>query len=247
MFNFIKKKPPILTLRLVALERADEDCIDRPALLEAITKTWRSTVGNAPLSYDIYGPYGIAKGRTVGLQAFENKLQRKGHEAYSGYSANDGQRAGFHVNFFGSPPYGVRFLEIVFWFASSELQIDPSKIVQGISEVARIDYGYVSELPGNYDVFAEAPIKRGIFGISVDVGNNPLSQWYKSVHLITEGQVRDIYSINFLNQKQVDALRHHCDVQVSAIAQELYSLRIDSVTERTRIRNCLREKNNVSP
>lgn len=119
----------------------------------------------------------------IGLKAFESKLNKKGHDAYYGYSAWDGDCAGFHVGFQDSPPYGAKFAEILLWFASGDVPANILGIVSTIAPVARTNYGYMSLLPANYDPVSESPIKHGLFGVSVQVGTNELRRWYKNIHL----------------------------------------------------------------
>ncbi|WLI88573.1 hypothetical protein Q4S45_17880 [Massilia sp. R2A-15] len=238
MFGLFAKRPPITTIRLNSLERTGgRSHAIRPALLEGLLQAWRAAIGDLPSSFDIHGPYGIAKGQSIGLRAFESKLQRKGHDAYSGYSCWDEHKAGFNVSFFESPPYPTSFVEILFWFVSTEVQADAKAIVSAMADVIPIDYGYVSELPGNLEPLSESPIKNGIFGSSVQIGTNELSQWNRKIHLAAEGRIRDIYPINFLNPKQIDSLRSFGEFEVEAIAERLYMLRIDDVAHLARLKS----------
>jgi hypothetical protein len=245
-FGLFKTKPPIVTIRLTALEGAEHGRIDRPALVEALLKAWRGAMGGPPDTFDIDGPYGIAKGRGVGLQAFENKLRKKGHDAYHGYVAWDRQRAGFCVSFLASPPYSTSFVEIVLWFDSAAVAINAVDMVNELALAVRIDYGYVFDLPGNFSPLSEAPIKRGIFGSSIQVGGNALSEWNKEIHLVAEGGIRDIYPVNFLNSRQVDAVRGFSEFEMKAIAGGLHVLQVDDAAELANLKKRFRTAKNTS-
>ncbi|SFG87402.1 hypothetical protein SAMN05518865_12115 [Duganella sp. CF458] len=208
MFNLFKKKPPITTLRLYALQKQGDDYIQRPQLLKGVFAAWKSVTGTLPEDFDIDGPYGIAKGRTVGLKSFLSKLQKKGHSAYHGYTGVHEDHGGLHVSFFEAPPYSAAFVEIVLWLYEPNAVDAAVEMVRQLLAMHKIDYGYLIELPHDHDPVSEPRIKRGILGTSISVGNNSLNKWHRQVQTLQDGLVRDIYSLNFLNAKQVEQITH---------------------------------------
>ena len=52
----------------------------------------------------IHGPYGIPKGRHIGIRAFKNKLKLKGHEKYYALSGKTDSKLGFEARFEASSP-----------------------------------------------------------------------------------------------------------------------------------------------
>src|SRR6185436_17682848 len=95
-----------------------------------------------PIEYDIDGPYRIPKGRTIGLKAFEHKLEEKGHEPYYGYRGVTPGESGFLVSFFDAPAYPSGFCEITVWRNSGTGAIDSCGFVQRIARAIQVDYGY---------------------------------------------------------------------------------------------------------
>ena len=111
LFGFGGTQRFFQTIRLLTLETEVRAAIDRPAMLAALLQAWQEAIGHPPDELHIDGPYGIAKGSTVGLKAFHAKFKGEGHAKYHGYSGSY-QRNGFNVTFFRSPPYGTNFVEI---------------------------------------------------------------------------------------------------------------------------------------
>jgi hypothetical protein len=242
MFKFFRKKTPnpVKAIRLTTLEPQLRADFDRPALVEILLQAWSEAAGCLPDSYDIYGPYGIPKGRGVGLRAFRNRLRDRGHADDYGYLAADEQRGGVYVSFLESPPYPADFCEIVLWFRSSVAEVDAAAIVSRIAAVIPIDYGYLSELNENQAPLGESIIRRHLFGgTSIEVGNNALSRWHRNIHAISSGGLRDIYRLNFLNQKQLARLRQCGDVEAEPITGDLYSVPVESAAQRRELRTCL--------
>lgn len=236
MFNLFKKKPPTTTLRLYALQKHGDDDIQRPQLLDGVLAAWRSATGALPDGFDIYGPYGIAKGRPVGLKSFLAKLHKKGHSAYYGYSASHQGHGGLHVSFFEAPPYSAAFVEIVFWLHEPIAADAAIEMVSQLLAKHKIDYGYLIELPSDHDPLSESRIKRGILGTSISVGSNSLHKWHKQVPALRDGRMRDIYSLNFLNAKQVEQIAHLEILNSADVAGDLVVLRLDDPLERRRVR-----------
>lgn len=240
MFSLLRKKSPLTTLRLYVLQGLDKDRIQRPELLEGVLAAWKGATGTLPADFDIYGPYGIAKGRSVGLTTFLAKLQKKGHSAYSGYSGVDDGSGGLHMSFFETPPYSAAFVEVVLWLYAP-IAIDAAiEMVRQIRAVHQIDYGYLTELPSDHDPVSEARIKRGILGgTSVSVGNNSLSKWYQQIQALNHGCVRDIYSLNFLNAKQVGQIDNSTILDSIEATADMYVLQLEDPSERRRVRELL--------
>ncbi len=207
MFGFTSKAPPIRTMKAYSILDADgQEKIDRPRLVEVLIEVCRNIFGKTPADYDIYGPYGIPKGKTIGQQAFLKRLQDKGHDKYTGYTASVPNEFGFTCSFYSrSDTSSCAFVELVFWYGASQFAVDLPHLTKIIANAFPINYGYVLDLPDNYDVMMEMPIKKGIFGTSVST-NSKQYKWHQSVGRITEGGVRDLYRYNLLNPSQVDAL-----------------------------------------
>jgi len=237
LFGFGGKQRFVQTIRLFVLQTDGRAALDRPRMLAALLQAWQEAIGHPPDELDIYGPYGIAKGSTVGLKAFHTKLRDKGHAKYDGYSGGF-QRSGFIVTFFRSPPYGTNFVEIVLWFDNDDLKVDAVNFVDKLACEVEIDYGFVTQLGDNLCPRSEAEIKRGIFGgMSIQVGTNSLSRWHQQVETILDGAVRDIYPQNFLNDRQLDRLRQLTTVQSTAVGQGLHLVDIRTAEERRFLRH----------
>ena len=221
---FKKSQTPTLAIRLTSLAAPARAEVDRPALLDVLLSVWRDHVGNMPEWFDIFGPYGIVKGQSIGLNAFMSKLKKRGHTDYDGYVAMNEQHGGFCVSFFKTPPYEAGFCEIVLWFRPAVKGIDVVEVVRQIAAVVPVDYGYSNELRKDQDPVTESMRRRGLLGgITTDVGTNSLSQWHRKVRTVADGSLRDVYRINFLNRRQIERLREFDRPDVTRITDDLHA------------------------
>ena len=161
-----------------------------------------------PEKFDINGPYGIAKGRTVGIEAFKNKLHQKGHEKYFALFGLTEKRLGFHALFDANRP-NTTYTEIIFWYKKGLYSVsfkDLAQIVIGpLSASCAFQFDFVEGL----DIFVESKIKNGFFGISVKVN----STHKECIDKYENGGYRDIFAVNLFNSTQYSTVtKMHPDI-----------------------------------
>jgi len=195
MLNIFKRHKPINKIaKLYALNVSMEQ---REAIVDSVLNLFGSFFDEQINEFDIHGPYGIGKGKSVGYKSFTSKLKNKGHAKYSSLTGNNEEKFGFHINYL----INESTLEIIIWYSQSLYQIDLFKLIQTMSENINIQYGFVFSLPTNYCVSWESKIKDR-FG-STSISTNPdLQNWQAKVHSICKGQIRSLYPINIINKSQ---------------------------------------------
>lgn len=200
-------------LKLYSVEKDDQPSgIDREGLLDALLKLARSQFGENTEYFDIYGPYGIPKGQPVRLEAFLSRLKERGHNRYQGYrgyspSDNDDlvSRFGFRTSFDSPSSEGYKLNTVVIDWLADDFQLDEATVVRQISASLPVSYGFSEDIPELFDVLAESPFKRPLLG-SVSTSTNANYQaWQRRSSGLLDGEIRGIYSRNYLTELQ---LRH---------------------------------------
>jgi hypothetical protein len=177
---------------------------NRDLLISTILKSIEHTFNSLPIEYDIHGPYGIRKGATVGIQEFQSKLSKKGHDKYHGVWAQTNGKFGFYLQLGAllGRANSSSYSELIIWYAPKSYSINFLKLVMPILEPFNAACGFDIEIPASHDIFTETKIKRGFFGTSIEVNNKHLS-WISS---IPEGAIRGIYKNNIVNSQQLAKL-----------------------------------------
>lgn len=111
---FFKKKDEFTAIKLYSIGK-DQEFLNRPVLVEAILDVFQNILNEMPQNFDISGPYGISKGRTVGIESFKSKLQQKCHEKYYAFMGCTENCLGFHALFDANRP-NTTYTEIIFLF-----------------------------------------------------------------------------------------------------------------------------------
>jgi hypothetical protein len=171
---------------------------ERVKVVASVLNSFSEFFNEKLTEFDIHGPYGISKGKSVSYKAFTNKLQKKGHSKYSSINGNYKENFGFHINYL----IDESTLEIIIWYKESSYQIILFELVQSLSKQINIQYGFVFSLPINYCVSWESKIKKS-FG-SISISTNPeVQNWQSEVHAIQQGKIRNLYQVNIINGSQV--------------------------------------------
>ncbi len=196
---FFKKKDEFTAIKLYSIGK-DLEFINRPVLVEAILDVFQNILNEMPQDFDISGPYGISKGRTVGIESFKNKLQQKGHEKYYALMGSTENRLGFHALFDAKRP-NTTYTEIIFWFKKGSYTVPFKKIIQTIIGPLGASCAFQFDFVEGFDIFAESKIKNGFFGISVEV-NPEKQQW---IDKYESGGYRDLFTFNLFSEEQYGA------------------------------------------
>ena len=186
--------------------------LNRPMLVDTLLALFQKCFGELPKHFDIHGPYGVKKGSTVGIKSFRNKLEKRGHGDYyalTGYA--DGYSEGpfgFDCLFDAMTNSCHTYNEIVIWYLPDKYEVNVNECVSALIEVFPIDYGYVVDLPYNYDVNTEAKNTNSFWSIIFGFKSihNKLG-WCGNIASVLEGKIPDLFSVNFLNDKQADELK----------------------------------------
>lgn len=183
-----------------------QPAIDRAVLTETILGLCQEQFGDVPAQFDIHGPYGIRKGRGVGIKAFRSKLQRRGHADYYAIDGSTPGSFGFGCLFGAKTGTEHFYNELVFWYALTGKAIDVVALTSRLAAVFPTDYGYAVDLPSDYMASAESKFRRTLFGVSL-APNEQLVQWRTRIGGVLQGEVRDVFPYNFLNDAQAEKLR----------------------------------------
>jgi hypothetical protein len=186
--------------------------IQRERLVDTLLANFESCYGQGPDLLDIHGPYGVQKGRPIGVKRFKNLLQTKGFEKFYGLTmANKNHE--IHVNFLDNAhelhikgwPFGYQ--ELIIGHKKPAYSCDLLKVARDIHEVFKFDYGYITQLPDNYDLASESRIRNTLGMISSD--DSPTDRiWRKNTNKILTGDIKDVYPTNLLNDRQADKINH---------------------------------------
>ncbi len=201
---FLKKKDEFTAIKLYSIGK-DQESIDRPALVEKILDAFENILGETPKNFDINGPYGIPKGRTIGIELFKNKLHQKGHEKYFAIFGETEKRLGFHALFNANRP-DTTYTEVVFWFKKALYSGLFQDIVQNVIGPLNASCAFQLDFAEGFDIFAESKIKNGFFGKSVTVPSAH-KEW---IDKYEKGGYRDVFAFNLFSRAQfTGAIKEH--------------------------------------
>jgi len=195
---FFKRKEKIKAIKLYSVG-SDLEGINRQLLIKNIVEIFDSLFLELPKDYVIHGPYGIRKGGSVEIKAFNRKLESKGHDKYYALSGETENRLGFNVSF-DCQLQGTEYAEFIIWYKSSEFSVFFHDIVRKLNSSLSISCGFEIELNDNVSPFSETEIKKGLFGgTSVSISFEHLT-WLKDYE---HGGYRAIDKNALLNSKQL--------------------------------------------
>jgi hypothetical protein len=208
MWRFLRRDVPrVRALKFFSVwPDAEPKYLDRPALVDGLLSMTTDVFGEYPQEFDIQGPYGISKGRSVGIKGFRSKLAKRGHEDYYGLDANSGGSFGFFSQLKARTGGGHFYDEVCVWFAVDQHQIDAMALARSVALLMPVDYGYITDFPSGYDLRVESPRKRLLFGGYALRETADHAHWRANIPNVLEGMIRDVYPYNFLNRRQVEVL-----------------------------------------
>jgi hypothetical protein len=208
MLRFFRR-PPATTTRALKLYSvwpvAMPKTIDRPALVEGVLSASQRFFSSTPNRFDIHGPYGISKGRSVGIKAFRNKLAKRGHADYYGLEGYCEESFGFSCLFEAITGVGHRYDELLMCFAIDRHQVDVLDLAEALIKLFPSDYGFIQDFRSDDNVMAEARRKRTLFGYTLKEDPEH-SRWRSAIPTVLDGKIRKVYRYNLLNEAQVQAL-----------------------------------------
>jgi hypothetical protein len=179
--------------------------INRPALVEGLLSICERFFGSPPQTFDIHGPYGITKGTSVGVQAFRNKLAKRGHDDYYALDGRSETSFGFSCLFEAKADTGHSYDQLLVWFAIERHHLEILDLAENIIRLFPADYGFVEDFSSDYNLMAEARRKKTLSGYTLEP-NLEHSRWTSAIATVLEGKIRKVYRYNFLNSTQVEAL-----------------------------------------
>lgn len=202
MISIFKKRKPVIAFKFYSIG-SNQDGIDREKFVLSLLDAFETQLNELPHDYDIHGPYGIAKGRSVGIKAFKNKLQLKGHSKYSALSGTTDSRLGFEVRFHFKVGE-ISYSEIVIWYNPLYFAPTFSEIAELINRSFPISCAYEIEIDLERMTVFENPMKRGwLGGLSIKMAYEHL-QWIKDFQ---NGAYRGIYKKNLFSDLQLNLIR----------------------------------------
>lgn len=204
--------------------------VDRKILVGTLMQSFTEYFGEAPESFNISGPYGIRKGQDVGLKRFKTLLQSKGYDKFYDLTITN-KRNSKIIEFLDTSDnlerkggtYGYQ--ELIIGYQILEQQIDLLKNINAIYEVFKFDYGYITDLPDNFDLSTESKIKRSFLTLEISVTASDLN-WRSQIQLVLKGKLKDIYEVNILNLKQVENLNSN-QLDMKYLNEQFYTWTID--------------------
>lgn len=196
LFNKNKKK--YRAIKLYSLF-ADQDGIDRNALVASTLRIFETLFHEMPDEFDISGPYGIKKGTAVKLSTFKSKLEKVGHEKYYGLEGVTEGKFGFSLLLNAKLERGT-YTELIVWYSKDDWTIDFKEVVIIVMGALSLSSGYEIEIDEGFDIRTENKIKRGLFGgLSLKLSYEYL-QWILGE---VDGGIRAVYEHNVWNEKQL--------------------------------------------
>ena len=175
---------------------------------------------------------------------FRSKLERRGHDDYYAIDGWFPGSFGFSCLFDARTGTEHLYSELVFWYHLATKVVDVVSLASRLSSAFPRDYGFVVDLPEDYDVMAESKIETTFFGVSVK-SNEQLFQWRGEIGGVLKGKVRGLYQYNFLNDAQAEELRYVGLPQASRLKDGLNVLTFADAdalkSARTRYANASRE------
>lgn len=215
---FNKNKKQYRAIKLYSLF-ADQDGIDRNALVNSTLRIFETLFHEMPNEFLISGPYGIKKGTAVKLSTFKSKLEKIGHEKYYGLDGVTEGEFGFRLLLNAKLERGT-YTELIVWYSKDEWTIDFKEVVNLVMGALSLSSGYEIEIDEGFDIRTENRIKRGLFGsLSLKVSYEYL-QW---ILCEEEGAIRAVYEHNVWNEKQLQrVLKHSPEIKNERIGNLFY-------------------------
>lgn len=172
---FFNKSKNIVAFKFFSIGKEQEG-INRPALVGSLLELFESDFGELPEEFVIHGPYGIPKGRHVGIKAFKNKLKLKGHEKYYALNGKTGSKLGFEALFEANITNGS-YSELVVWFDPTHFSSSLVEIAMHVQTYFPISSGFEIDIDLKKYLISEDKIKKGLLGgVSVEISNEH-KQW----------------------------------------------------------------------
>lgn len=196
---FSRQKDKLTALKLYSI--AGDQCkIDRSKLVDSVLEYFENQFGELPKEFVIHGPYGISKGQSVGIRAFKNKLNLKGHENYYALSGDTELRLGFEAIFSDSTEPGS-YSELIIWFNSQVFEDSLANIATLFNDNFPVSSGYQIDIDPNKFTVSECKVTKGFFGgITVHVSQEG-RQWIKEFEL---GCFKKVFDCNLFSQSQME-------------------------------------------
>ena len=164
---------------------------------------FESELKDIPKEFDIHGPYGIPKGQTIGIRAFKNKLEQKGHDKYYGLDGSTESRFGFNILF--NAPIGNNFYtELIIWCNSALLDLDLKFCAKQLTEMFPTSCGFEIEFGNQHQITSEdLTQKRWFFSQETLISYKHL-EWIQN---FSNGETRTNSKNSLLSKKQLDKLQ----------------------------------------
>lgn len=183
--------------------------IDREQFIDELLRVYSDYYKEAPKLFDIYGPYLISKGRPVGLKRFKNLLDKYGYEKFHGLIMADKEHTRYIYFTDNAQDLKKRNLangyqELIFAQQVPAFGADLRGAALTIFKSFKFDYGYITYLPENFEVLNEAKLTGWLGSIGTTYSAADMT-WRKNTRLILDGEIKDVYEFNILNQKQTEA------------------------------------------
>jgi hypothetical protein len=208
MFRIFRRTAPpsVRALKLYSVWSLDKaKVVDRPALVEGLLSVGEKFFGSLPREFDIHGPYGISKGRSVGIKAFRNKLAKRGHADYYALDGYCADSFGFSGLFSAKTRAGHCYDELLVWFAIGKYAVEILDLADDLIRLFPTDYGYVADFPSDYNPLTESRRRKTLSGFTLKEDREH-STWRSAIPVVLDGRIRNVYRYNFLNRKQAEAL-----------------------------------------
>ncbi|MBQ4833679.1 hypothetical protein J8L70_10540 [Pseudoalteromonas sp. MMG010] len=197
MFSRLKFNLTALKLYSIAEDQYE---IDRSNLVDLVLEYFKNQFGELPKEFVIHGPYGISKGQSVGIKAFRNKLNSKGHEKYYALSGDTELRLGFEASFSDSNESGS-FSELIIWFNSQIFEDSLVNIATLFNTCFPVSSGYQIDIDPNKFTVTEHKITKGFFGgFSIHISQEG-EQWIQEFE---QGGYKKVFSSNLFSQTQME-------------------------------------------
>jgi hypothetical protein len=195
----------------VSVSKDRSTSLDRVKLVDKLLATFEESYGQLPELLDIGGPYGIKKGKPVGVKRFNNLLRTKGYEKFYALTMSD-KKANAWIHFLDNAheldtknwPFGYQ--ELIIGHKKPTYSSDLLRVANDIFEVFKFDYGYITQLPDNYDLINESRI-RNMLGMITSGHSKEDWTWRNNTNKVLTGDIKDVYVINLLNDKQANKIK----------------------------------------
>jgi hypothetical protein len=240
-----EKKPPWEVLKVYTSISVDQpSSFVRQHFVNALLGIFERHYDQAPVSFDICGPYGIPKGKRVGIKRFNNLLQTKGYEKFYGFSMENRNHE-ICFEFLDTSKdlklngWSHGYQELIIAHNNPPYSINLLQIAGEIFEVFKCDYGYITQLPNNYDLASESKITN-MLGMISTVHSTIDWSWRANTNRILTGNIKDVYPINLLNDQQTNKInKMNFEVRKFNDTISIWSIKED---ERKTIREKLKQE-----